>query len=335
MSETYWLSRRPKYTNNEIFRIGLNYVLTKDLKKAQPCLELAAENGNIEAIFILKCMKSTKADVMSYDEDVFNHSRDKRAEKYKLWFSSLFSTSPQEIINLRTNIDQEEPMMLHVLGILHQIWGDQERTIDYYRRAAAKDFAPSMYKLSQLILGSKTKRLAGSEKEAADFLLRAAQLGDDSAITDILEIIFSPYKYPKSWTALFNLKHPTPLRFQVASCFAGRRDKVKRERVISTVQAYNARPDASSWIGEEAIDIYFTYGREFDDHEKYHPSVDVELTESIERTVRVYRQMTSKARQASIQTMLILKALGVVRDIRIVIAKLVYSTRADIEWYVR
>lgn len=45
--------------------------------------------------------------------------------------------------------------------------------------------------------------------------------------------------------------------------------------------------------------------------------------------------MTSKARQATVTTILALKQSGVMKDIRTLIAKLVYGSRAEVCWYVQ
>lgn len=266
MAETYWLSRKPKYNQVEIFRIAFNYVLAKNLKSAKPCLELCARNNHQEAIFLLECIESAKSntnaqDGDSYNDNIFIHIKDARAIKYKWWFSSWYSFGPRDVDRLKETLDEEEPMMLHVLGMTYEIWGKQEEAVEYYRKAAAKDFTPSMYKLSQLVFGSKTKRLAGTEKEAATFLLRAAQLGNALALKDLFDIIMGPYRYSKSYAQLFDFDFLTGLKFRVLACLHG--DFEVTVTILDTINMYSAQPRMSSPILEEAVSIYFTCGRVF------------------------------------------------------------------------
>lgn len=77
----------------------------------------------------------------------------------------------------------------------------------------------------------------------------------------------------------------------------------------------------------------YSVGREFADYEKYYPLVGKKVLAASETPRRVYQNMTSKARQAVVHSMLSLKSLGVCRDVAILIAKLVYTSREEEPWY--
>ena len=341
--DDYWLSRRPKYSDDEIFRIGMNYILARNLITSRLCLELATKNNHPEAQFVLNCIKQFDAVIrpdlgmdiheINYDRgSIFGDIHDPRAAKYALWFSAWDNLRPEFIEYIKETLD-DEPMMLHAYAEINQMIGNNEISLEYFSKAAAKRFAPAMHSLSKSIFWVKLTDFADCETEAAVLLRRAVNLGYDRAISDVLDICSTSHNYARSWKDKFQFTYLETCQLQAKSCLLD--DPETMRKVVSVVKTYNARPDTSTYIGQEAVMIYFVYGREFDDHEKYHANLRVEFSEVIERTVPVYRQMTTKARQGGIHTMLVLKTLGVVKDIRIVIAKLVYDSRADVEWYVR
>ena len=344
MTENYWLSRRPKYSDDEIFKIGMNYILARNLTTSRLCLELAAKKNHLEAQFLLDCIKQFDAVIrpeigmdiheVNYDRgSIFVDIHDPRAAKYSLWFSSWDNLRPELIDYIKESLDEDEPMMLHAYAAINQMLGNNEIAFEYFSKAAAKDFAPSMHNLSKSIFWMQRIDFADCEIEAAALLLGAVNLGYYRSIDDLLDICSTGHNYAQSWRDKFQFTYLETCQLQVKSCLLD--DREAMQKVLSVVKTYNARPDTSTYIGQEAAMIYFVYGKEFDDHEKYHADLRVEFAEIVDRTVPVYRQMTTRARQASVVAMLVLKALGVVRDIRTLIAKLIYSSRAEVCWYVR
>lgn len=78
----------------------------------------------------------------------------------------------------------------------------------------------------------------------------------------------------------------------------------------------------------------FVAGRTFEALRKYYCRDNKTSYEPfVDRAIEMYCQVTSRAREATIQTLLILKELGVMKDIRLLIAKLVYASRVEVEWY--
>lgn len=322
----------------------MNYIVAMNLTTSRICLDLAAQNNYSEAEFVLDCIKRfdgfvyphTDMDIheINYDRgSIFSNVDDPRAAKYALWFSSWHDLRSDLTEYIKESLDEDEPMILHAYAEINQMLGNNEIALEYFSKAAAKGFAPAMYNLCKSIFWAERTDFADGETEAAALLLRAVNLGYDRAISDLLDICSMRHNYAQSWRCKFQFTYLETCQLQAKSCLLEDRETMRK--VVSVVKTYNARPDTSTYIGQEAVMIYFVYGREFDDHEKYHADLRVEVPDIINRTVPVYRQMTSKARQASIQTILVLKALGVVKDIRTLIAKLIYDTQADVEWYVR
>lgn len=290
MTDNYWLSRHPKYNLEETFNIAWYYVLNGGFCEALPSLRLASQQGHEEATFLLKHIETSGLVRTS-----FIKNPDPRAVKYVFWFSQANARQESFISEMAHGGDA---MCQYMAAQFCKRADDRKGAIEWHRKAAEQNFAPSIYKLSRLL------RVSGKDTAESDaWLLKAAKLSYPLAMGTIMD--------PFLWRGQVKLPVELRIRFQAQLVMYGKRREL---------------------ITGKNHETLFIVGQEFDDYEKYYPLVNENISIVVGATIEMYRQMTSKARRSSFHTILTLRQIGVCRDIAIMIGKLVYATRAQREW---
>lgn len=310
--DDYWLSRRPKYDVGEIFRIALHYVLKLKPYEAFKCLRLAAAQGHEEAIFLNRHFETYGAtpapgvgiNLYVFYRTTFERNPDPRALKYAMWFMEPYERNGTLLWMLA---DEGEAMAQYMLARRCKRLKDIDGAIRWHRKAAEQNFAPSAYKLSRL---SRISKCDTSESNA--LLLRAAQLGHERAML----VLCGP------------LQPPSKLRIRVEVRLILSTNSTIVGILEGIVKYANAR------LKKEGIGKVFVIGQEFDDYIKYYPELSDKMSTVVQSSVKIYQQMTSRVRQVAVQAILILRSLGVCRDVAVLIAKLVYASRSGEDWYI-
>lgn len=324
---TYWLSRKPKLTAEEVFVMGRQHLLNGDYIDAVRILKSAAKMGHPEAIWLND--RFTEKNVMAgkpfgFDstwhwlESLFTDSDDPIAVKYRLWFS-LFDEmgDMSEIFALAS---AGEMLAQFKLGQYCLEFGDDaERSEMWYRKAADQGFVEADCQLA----GDKiTYHEGGILEESMKYVLPlfdAANRGCHSAMK-FVHTLWSEKGARRSLisTGISEL--------DVAIILA--RCDLETDRCVH--ESFCNQASIRSDCNDQKI---YLAGKTFDGVLEFYPVTDHHTYKTfIIQIVNVYQQMTSNARQATIHTLLVLQTLGVCRDIRTLIAKLLYATRMDVEW---
>lgn len=335
----YWLSRQPKYTAEETFRIGFHYVLRSEITESLKCLQLAADQGHDEAIFLLIHFKTHGSGYASRHIDAkrrrflkmsFDDNPHPRAFKYSVWFSPIRSSFNISQYGLLAGlVDTEEPLIQYVIAKAHEKLQDWETAIEWHRKAAARDFPHSMYRLS-ILLNKGKKSMGEYTEESGRLLLRAIQLGHSLATTDVIGMATGRRHRPNvwmNWLITFDKLEVTKLdaRQSMLKTFRHGWTMLNELKDPRTLITFAER--------DEEIVLHFVIGQEYDEYDTYYPDVQNAVEQLIRPIVGLYRQMTSRARQVAVYTIMALRSLGVVKDIAILIAKLVYQSRVEVVWY--
>lgn len=319
MTENYWLSRRSKYDLEETFRIALHYVLKLKPYEAFKCLRLAAAQGHEEAIFLNKHFETYGATpaygnpnntVMTFSRHSFERNDDPRALKYALWFMEPYERNS----TLLWRLAEDGEAMAQYMVAQHTKWlNDIDGAIRWHRKAAEQNFAPSIYKLSRL---SRNGKVDTAQSDA--LLFRAAQLGYGDAVS----LLGDNFR----WNEFTAVSPVMRTRFQARLIMIR---TLQHAAILANIVKFR-----DSRLPKEGIGKVFAIGQEFDDYIKYYPELNDKMSSAVQPSVKIYQQMTSSSRHANVQTILIMRKLGVCRDVAILIAKLVYASRAESDWYV-
>lgn len=193
MTDEYWLSRRPKYDLEQLFRIGLFYLLDGQGITALKPLRLAAAQHHEEAAFLVKHLEVLATHnindhnndaVAEYYQTSFMNSIDPRAFKYRVWFAITrqFSWDSSILDNLTVE-SLAEPIIQYSIAYYEYRNNhvDDTTAVLWHRQAAAQGFAPSMYELAT-ILDRRKNRSPSVDEEIAAMFVRSAELGYKRAI---------------------------------------------------------------------------------------------------------------------------------------------------------
>lgn len=326
----YWLSRRPKYTVEETFGIGLDYVLDDGFYQALGPLKLAASRGHEEAAWLIGQFDIPSSSIDNIDRNApirsmcFIGDDTPRSDRYLWWFASRSGSIDVEYPSILSCAEAGDAICQHIIGERYEDEVDYDSSAIWYAKAASQNFARSAHRLSLLFKIGVTERGA-DKQESKRFLHQAANLnyapairelysdldqtGDTSVEISINAAVLDARAYiMDSWGSLSPLK-----------------------KKLDTAKLNFNNPETRN----DAIRLYYMVGREFEGYDYYHMRLEGTIGGDVSvPTAKFYRQMTSKTRQASVQTILALRSIGICRDVAVLIAKLVYASRMDAEWYV-
>lgn len=282
-------------------------------------LELAAAQGHQEAIFLKRhfgiytatpAPRNHGITISMHFQDTFGRNEDPRAIKYAL----LFSYPENRDINLLLQLAEAGNAILqYMIGQHYDLSGNVNEAVYWHRKAAEQDFAPSVYALWCLLRAQKVPGM-----QCTPFLLRAAELGYRAAIST------SRHQLQLNYLGDISLETMIRLETRIITIEPWRDDISK---LTDMVKYANAR------LRKDGIGKVFVIGQLLDEWYTYHPDVGNKTLVALQPAVGIYRRMTSRVRHATMQTILVLRSLGVCRDIAILISKLVYASRAETSWY--
>jgi hypothetical protein len=319
-SGQYWLSQRPKYNQEEIFNIAQHYILEGTFYAAFKPLRLLIARNHEEATLLHTVFETygTKPNpnfdrpFEEWAKGIFSKCQDPRALKYWLWFSGMWGSSPEDEVMTKDLAESGEAMMQYRwgqrFGILH---GQPEVSTMWYQRAAQQGFSRAVHALSIL---------SNDPKEKCELAVRAFHLGH--RLDAHLHRSFS-------WLAL------TSDEYKLFLLAAEAKDFMMTDHSISKSMKHKlALTGCRGQHKLDAIRRNFVVGRELDDGELYYPvSAGRGFLADTKASVAIYRQMASLARQVSIHTIIVLRQAGLVKDVSVLISKVVYATRSDPCWY--
>jgi TPR repeat protein len=313
-NEDYWLSRRPRYTFEQICNIAFSYVIERRLEDAVPLLELMAAQNHEEAQWLLAfygtlILHDGRIKFMlnrDWAEALFKVMDNPRAIKYRFIFGFKEYPADKEGAALKL-ITSTDVISQYVLAKYYASKGDYETAIYWCRLAAAQNFAPANYKLVRWT-NNKAEKLRLT-----------------------MSYINSGYIWIKG---IYDLVETFEDNIPLTTLIEARSILVHNFSMCRTTFKYlNAANLTNVSNRDITITALFIVGREFDESQKYHLSISTAIKDKLPAAIRIYRQMTGLARQAVIQTILVLRQCGLVKDIAVLIAKIVYTARQDIVWY--
>jgi hypothetical protein len=331
----YWLSRRSKYDPQQLFQVGQQLLLNSDWRGSFRQLNLAASLGHPEAMLIVECFAQENLDSRVVTDSistrhwlkcVFGQSKDPTARAYSLYFSQSVGDLEQiEVDRLLELAEQGEVMAQHALGShYYDDHDDQKEAGFWYCKVANQAFVESSYKLIAEHISFHEGGIVERSMHHVLPLFNAANGGSHRAMQ------FVGHLYQEECT-----------RHSLLSVGITEVDAVILEarRYLENGHVHGA--DEMQYKHDEIMknksnhDKLFRAGRMFDSTLRY--QVDEENEEYhykafINGVIGLYLKATSKARHASIQTILTLRSGGLVKDVAILIAKLVYSSRDDVVW---
>ena len=331
VNDDYWLSRRPKYTPEQLFRIGQDYLLNCKLGEAARIFKLPALSSNPEAVWLVKHLKKYSANrgsirdyasESSWARSSFDKDDNPRALKYRFWYRHHAGVPISQLDILTKLAETGDAMCQYILADDYLPYTDHLLAASYLRKAAAQDFSRAIYKHAMIVSGGPIvdqKAIA----EAGALLMRAAGLGCRDA--RIALQVAATNRQREFESALL----------EAVLAITGY-TIVGRPTYLTEVMAYNLaklESDQTSTERLKSVNELFRLGSVFDDYRLYADPVALCIRDNVDRTVASYRQTTSTARRSAIWTILLLKSIGVCRDIAIMIARLVYATKADAIWY--
>lgn len=331
----YWLSRRCKYDPQQLFQVGQQLLLNSDWRGSLRQLNLAASLGHPEAMLVVECFAKENLDsrlvvdgqsTRHWLKHVFMSSDHSTLKSYGLHFSQLFGNLGQdEIDQLLQLAEQGEILAQHILGnyYLHDC-DDLIQAQFWYDKAIGQKFADSSCELAAVHISFHEGGIINQSMPYVLPLFEAANRGSHRAMQ------FLGMLYQEQCT-----------RHSLLSIGITELDAVILEarRYLETGQTRNA--DEMPYRHGEIMknkgnhSKLFRTGKRFDSTLRY--QVDEEDEEYhyqlfIDDCTELYLKTTSKARRASIQTILVLRSGGLVKDVAILIAKLVYSSRGEVIW---
>lgn len=336
----YWLSRRPKYTQEQLFRIGQDYLLNCKLGEAARIFKLPALSSNSEAVWLAKHLKKYSAgrgrikdypSESSWARSSFDKDEDPRAFKYRFWYCHRAGIPISRLDILKDLAEAGDPICQYVLSEDYLLDTDQALAMHYFKRAGEQDFSRALYK-REMILSESSFIDQTAPGEAGALLIRAATLGSRDALISLQ--VAATNRHREFGSALL----------EAVLAVTGY-TIVGRLTYLTEVMAYNLakldshQEDETTETPEMTADKLkcltelFRLGSVFDDYRLYGDPVALCIRDNVDRAVTIYRRIASNARQSTIWTILGLRSLGVCRDIAIMIARLVYKTRADTMWY--
>ncbi len=321
MKPNYWLSRRPKYNMEEIFRIAQHYILNTKFHESLTSLRLAAALGHEEARFLNMHFEMYGASrnrenhmpILDFAHQSFSKNEHPRAIKYAWWFCD--DRNETVILSMA---EGGCALSQHMMGQLCKTRQDYGGATAWFSRAADQNLTWAIYELSRVLRRFPNSSARHDTVESDALLLKAADLSYSRAIDRLLD--------PFGWHGEMGLSEVVRDTLQA-------RLNVSRQTAKSLVLKHMLCVIENFPGRENRIMRSFAVGREIADCDKYHPSFNNDFLTIIGPVVTIYRQMTSKARQAAVQTVLALRVLGVVKDVAVLIAKVVYASRSEMVWY--
>lgn len=207
------------------------------------------------------------------------------------------------------------------LGTRFTIEEDFKQAIYWHRQAAAQDNAYSCYVLSGM-LRDGVGGLQADSVAAAKLCLRASDLGSDTATWS--------HDYPTEEEAKLDYARLLARRYM-------RHGWDDSHEVIQIVKQSFGDLHQGNAHKQHAIETLYGIGQELYEYDLYYEKADKGACRKTnmrsDSAVKLYLQLSSRARKAAVQTMLIMLRLGVVKDIAKLIAKLVYASRTEAPWY--
>lgn len=327
---TYWLSRRPKLTAEQLFLMGRQHLLNEDFIVAARLLKIAAELGHYEATWLDHRLmsKNVRAGVTTgfnsidrWLKWVFADNDDdeqSNATKYRLWFSRL--DDEDEINELFALARAGEVLAQFALGQYCVEAGDDVVNANlWYKKASEQGFIDADYELASSQIGYHQGGIHPDSIKYILSLFDVANQGNHNSMKHIDTFWRQDVIRRSLISAGITELDATII---IARCY------LETDRVVQVIVC----DQATIKLKCNAAKIFMA-GKTFDELLEYYPlKWDHAYNQFITEVVGMYRQMTSSARRTVVQTILILKSLGVCRDVRTLIAKLVYATRMDVDW---
>lgn len=327
--DDYWLSRRPKYTVEQTFQMGVQLLLVNCRKKAIHLFKEASLHGHQEAQLYYKSLPNYRRnpeddmDLAKWARDLYNNGQDPRVLRYTIWFSFDSISAVQRLNVEQATVFKEDPMYLFIVGTSYQYPKRKpDKAIVWYRRSAGADFGPASGRLLTLLSMSHGPKV-DIQKEIETLCFRGCELGN-----------YACFDYLKANSEKFQVDALVMLKYAIRDFLRGRVADNNLPLIFQGLRAKLEFIDGKSVEICKALSTVFMAGQEFDDYERYFIKFKDQEHLIAQRCVAVYRQITSLARHACVHTILILRSLGVCRDIAIVIAKLVYASRSETDWYI-
>lgn len=326
----YWLSRRPKLTAEQVFVMGRQHLLNEDFIVAARLLKIAAELGHSEATWLDHRLSSKNVgagvttgfgSIDRWLKWVFTDNDDQQsnATKYRLWFSRL--DDEQEISEVFALARAGEVLAQFALGRYCVEAGDDVVNSNlWYTKASEQGFIGADYELvtSQISFHQG----GGIHPDSIKYVLSlfdVANQGNHDSMKHIDTFWRQDVIRHSLMSAGITELDATII---IARCY------LETDRVVQVTVC----DQALIRLKCNAAKIFMA-GKTFDELLEYYPlKRDHKYNGFIGEVVGLYRQMTSNARRTVVQTILILQSLGVCRDIRTLVAKLVHATRMDVKW---
>lgn len=334
----YWLSRRPRYTGDELFAKAQHHLLNIALLAALRLLRLAVAQNHAEAKWLLNYLLARRIEdgqpsrfisVNHWVRWIFSDSQNSRILPYHLYFSDL--KDPADLCSAIKLAKAGDGMAQFILGRHYEASYDDVRAELWYQKAVDQNYPSAFYALACCCIPKKNQEL-DNDPRYVDLIIKGARLDDKHAMDMVLDI-YTGRNYrnypdqPREITELELLRISTAAGIEKTF---GRREIARRLQLN-----FNNLHDMVNM--QVNLNSIFTVGQFLADTEDIYPhrKADNEYNQTIARAVYVYQQMTSKARQAAVYAILVLRCNKlVVRDVAILIAKLVYASRMDVEWYI-
>lgn len=325
----YWLSRQPKYTVEETFRIGLHYFLDEYFYQALGPLRLAASRGHEEAAWLVARIKipSSSSDNIGRGAPIrsisFIGDDTARSDRYLWWFASRSGSIGEEYPSILKCAEAGDAICQHIIAERYDDVEDFKSAAVWYSKSAKQDFGRSAYQLSILLKMDMTE-LPADKQESKRLLLQAVKLNYQPAIRELYSLL----QQTPDTSVEFSINAAT---LDARACIMDSWRSLSGLEKKLDVAKLNFNNSESR---NDAIRMYYAVGQEFDGYNYYHMRLEGTIGEDVSvPTAKLYRRMSSKARRIAIQTIITLRRLGMVKDIAILIAKLVYQSRVESVWY--
>lgn len=339
MMEDYWLSRRPDCSTAEIFSMAQQELMNYCINPALELLAVAAHRGHLESKWLFGHLQDRQSFIVnaltthkSGAEFYFGGSDHPIAVKYRL---ALFDPRDiDEIEETKLLAESGDAVAQYTMGKCYRKCpGNDSRLkeISWYQKAADQNFPPAISALT-ILLRPKDKESIKDNHEHIQKLLRAAAFGCRQAGNQLVNCLMYLTAGQRKQACEIHAISDAEMAAIEAILFLRAKIDVA-EKVLSRLRWSFIVLDGLDDTNE-ALKQIFIVGQIFDKYSQYSDRFYEELQEPSQTAMVVYRQMIGKARQASIQTILCLRFNRLtVKDIAIVIAKLVYATRMDAVWY--
>lgn len=332
---TYWLSRQPKYTGDELFTKAREHLRSCDFTTTLRLLRMAAQLGHEDATWLLQFLLGRGVEngrpnefmtIRDWAYWMFSNTTDPRARDYRLSFSEL--TRNNDLQEVQESAEASDAMAQFLLGRYYDYHIQVEETLLWYRKAVAQNYPEAFYALACTWRGDRND----TKSDYLGMVIKGARLGDQNAMSYLVAISDNRRDELEAQgvSDMETLGYSVQLAIEVSGNV-----KALAKFIDDNFSNLEANPDP-----QEISTSYtrlFIIGQLYADSEVAYPPwcTDPTVIRAIGKAVQLYRQMTSGARNSTVYAMLVLRRLGVVKDIAKLIGRLVYASREDVAWYSR